>query len=139
MVGFWAWPLAIGSLAFMLDTCALFVLGMHTMSAKSDEPRLSERDAARKARNDRVQEVVLLLAWLTKVAGVEAHLSPIEVVAANATMNHVVCVHHGGKRLAWRISDFEAFDYFRHLETRQCPIGLSRADKMAYLAEMVSK
>jgi hypothetical protein len=95
-------------------------------------------ERSRDARNDRIQEVVLLLSWLTQLADVNVHLSPIEAVSANATMNFVVCLHHGDKRLAWRVSDFEVMEYFKHLEAYSCPRGLSRNDKMAYMAQMAT-
>lgn len=100
----------------------------------------AERDAARNARNDRIQEVVLLLAWLTATNAVDAHLGPCLTAGENSTMNFVVCVHHEEARMAWRISDFEMLEYFRHLKRRDCgERGMSRADKMAYLAEMVRR
>lgn len=98
--------------------------------------KTAERNAARDARNERVQEVVLLLAWLTTQKGIDAHLAPCLTAGANATMNHVVCVHRGANKLVWRISDFEALEYFSHLKQRDCGgRGMSRADKIAYLAE----
>lgn len=105
----------------------------------------AQRDAARAARNDRAQEVVLLLSWLTRLPErsqgkcLQAHLAPVENAQANSTMNYVVCVHEAGQRLAWRISDFEAMEYFKHLSVKDCARGLSRADKMTYLADMLSK
>lgn len=99
----------------------------------------SERDIARAARNDRVQEVVLLLAWLTKQCRGDAHLSPVVNATATSTMNYVVCIHEDGKRLAWRISDFEKLEYFKHLSVQQCERGLSRADKMDFLADILSR
>ena len=100
-----------------------------------EKPATVQRDAARASRNDRIEEVVLLLSWLTQLSDLHAHLVPVERTTANATMNFVVCVHHGEKRLAWRVSDFEVMEYFKHLKTSACPRGLSRSDKMAYMAE----
>jgi hypothetical protein len=51
----------------------------------------------------------------------------------------VVCVHHGDRRLAWRVSDFEVLEYFKHLKPSACPRGLSRAEKMDYMADMASR
>lgn len=104
-----------------------------------EKPATVQRDAARASRNDRIEEVVLLLSWLTQLSDLHAHLSPVERTTANATMNFVVCVHHGDKRLAWRISDFEAMEYFKHLKTSACPRGMSRSEKMAHMATEASR
>lgn len=92
-------------------------------------------ERSREARNDRVQEVVLLLSWLTQLADVEAHLAHVDRPTLNSTMNYIVCLHHGSERLVWRISDFEVLEYFKHLKTRPCTRGMSRDDKMSYLAQ----
>lgn len=104
-----------------------------------DEPlaKTAERDAARAARNDRIQEVMLLVSWLTKWKGVNAHIAPSMTAGANSTMNYVICVHHGDVQLVWRASDFEVLEYFKHLKHSECGSrGLPRAEKMAYLAAL---
>ncbi len=106
----------------------------------SEKPARAERDAARASRNDRVEEVVLLLSWLTQLSDLHAHLVPVDRVTANATMNYVVCVHHAGQRLVWRVSDFEVMAYFKHLgKPSACPRGMSRAEKMAYMADQAGR
>ena len=104
-----------------------------------EKPATVQRDAARASRNDRIEEVVLLLSWLTQLTDLHAHLSPVDRTTANATMNYVVCVHHGSQRLAWRVSDFEVMEYFKHLKPSTCPRGLSRADKINYMAGQASE
>jgi len=95
---------------------------------------------ARAARNDRVLEVIYLVSILTQPNGhpdwQDAHLTPVDMLG-QTTMNYVVCVHQDGERLIWRISDFEALEYFSHLSTldKSCLRGLPRDAKMAYLAE----
>jgi len=93
-------------------------------------------EVARAARNDRVLEVIYLLSILTKVYWSDSHLAVVDM-PGQTTMNHVVCCHVAGERLVWRISDFEALEYFAHLQVRQdCPRGLPRDGKMAVLAEL---
>ena len=74
----------------------------------------------------------------TTAAGAE-ETANAATATANATMNYVVCVHHGSQRLAWRVSDFEVMEYFKHLKPSTCPRGLSRADKINYMAGQASE
>ena len=101
----------------------------------------AERDAARRSRNDRIDEVVYLLSCLTQTAdwNERAHLSPIDSPRSASTMNYVVCVHLGDERLTWRVSDFEVFEFFKHLSKSTCSRGLSRSDKMLRLRDLAAK
>ena len=95
-------------------------------------------EQARKARDERAQEVILLLAWLTKHTKIEAHLTTVDT--PNVAMNYIVCLHKEGKRLAWRLNYFEMRAYFKHLTSRNCgERGMSREDKMTFLANFVSR
>jgi hypothetical protein len=107
------------------------------MKTKSVTARL---DASREARNDRVDEVVYLLAVLTRTAEWRplAHIAPLDSPRATSTMNFVVCVHVNDELLVWRISDFERLEYFSHLKERPCARGLSRNDKMLRMCDLAA-
>lgn len=115
---------------------------------KPQRPALSatERmEAARRARNNRVEEEIMLLAWLTRYlirAGCPVHLNPLgrDVSNERSTMNYVVCVHSSKGQLTWRISDLEAVAYFKHLKKEKCRWdGHTRNEKLNRIQELLDQ
>jgi len=107
---------------------------------------------ARAARDDRVEEVVYLLAALSHrdhpLYGAHSHLAPVKYASATNLMNFVLCVHirfawDGGpvteRRLAWIISDLHKDLYFSDLEVRACGASVPRVEKMRLLAQLEVK
>ena len=113
-----------------------------------------ERDAARAARNDRVEEVILLCAALSKkdhpLHRAEWHLAPARKQGpAGGAMPYALCVHirrdwnNTGevteRRLNWLIGDIHRYAYFKGLELRPCHSTTTRNDKMRWLADWASQ
>jgi hypothetical protein len=102
----------------------------------------AERDAARTARNDRIEEVVYLLSILTQTDEWRdrAHLTPVKPARETSLMNFLVCVHVGGKCLRWRLADTEMYEFFKHLgKPTDCGDGLTRAEKMTELCAIAAR
>jgi hypothetical protein len=115
-----------------------------------------ERDAARAARNDNREELLLLLAALTRPDHplhhkASWHRAKAARASAHGAMNFVVCIHirtdwEGTgevteRQLAWMMGDFQIYDYFAHLELRDCAPSkaCTREEKMRLLARLASR
>lgn len=97
-------------------------------------------DAARKSRENAIEERTMLLSWLTRLLpATDSHLAPVVPARPSSDWNWVVCIHAPTGPMSWRISDHEAENYFKRLKRHACELGnTKREDKLARLSKLIA-
>jgi len=108
------------------------------MAGRPEVTASQKLQAAQLRRDERTEEIVLLLAWLARQDGLDAHLAPARNVSATSAYHHVLCLHHGDQCLSWRVSDLEVLVYFKRLKVHDCGGYMTRSEKLATLADIAT-